>query len=223
MKQQNPTTDTIDWAPYLQPTYHIDSDHPQVRAYALKVTAEASTPVDKAVRLFEAVRDGIRYNPYTFSLESQVYKASETLARGVGFCIPKAVLLTALLRVVGIPTRLRFADVVNHLATPGLIELLQTEVFAFHGYNELYLDGRWVKATATFDTKLCRTMGVEPLAFDGHHDAVFHAFDQEGRKHMEYVKERGHHADLPFEEMIEVFQTIYPHAVETLTGERQEA
>ena len=193
----------------LQPTEFIDSDSPLVRAYADRIVADEEDPRERAVRLFYAVRDGLRYNPYSVSPERQAYRASHILGQKEGFCIPKAILLAAACRAIGVPARLRFADVRNHLTSPQLRRHMGTDVFVFHGYTELFLDDRWLKATPTFNIELCERFGVRPLDFDGRSDAIFHEFDTGGRRHMEYVRDRGAYVDLPFDEMITVLHRTY--------------
>lgn len=199
-----------DLDPYLRPTPCVESDAPAVRAFVDRVTAGADTATERAVRLFYAVRDEIRYDPYGTVLTRDGLCATSVLARGAGFCVAKAVLLAAGARAVGIPARLHFADVRNHLTTERLRAHMGTDVFAFHGYNELHLDGRWVKATPTFNRSLCDRFGVKPLEFDGRDDSLLHPFDTAGQRHMEYVRDRGTHADVPIDEMIAVFAEYYP-------------
>jgi transglutaminase-like putative cysteine protease len=162
------------------------------------------------VRLFYAVRDEIRYDPYGVVLTADFLRASSVLARGAGFCVAKAVVLAAGARAVGIPARLGFADVRNHLTTERLRAQMGTDVFAFPGFTELHLDGRWVKATPTFNRSLCDRFGVKPLEFDGAADSLLHPFDTAGQRHMEYIRDRGTHVDVPFEEMRAVFAEHYP-------------
>ena len=69
----------------LAPTRIIDSDHPSVREFAAARTAGATTPVERAVRLYYAVRDGIRYDPYQATVDEPALRASATLARGHGW------------------------------------------------------------------------------------------------------------------------------------------
>jgi len=207
----------------LAPTPTIDSDHPEVRRFAEETVAGAQDDVERAVRLYYAVRDRIRYNPYqwvTTLATPDGLKASATLAATGAFCVPKAILLAAAARAVGIPSRLGFADVRNHLATRRLLEYLENDLFVFHGYTELFLEGRWVKATPAFDASLCEKFGVEPLPFDGRHDSVFQPFDRKGRQHMEYVRDRGHRNDVPLREMIEAWTEVYPKIMEHLGTER---
>jgi len=216
---------------YLSPGLFIDSDHPEVIAFSVRVAGEplpdhqglrpvpgegegnATEPGGyrgKAVALYYAVRDEFRYEPYHIDLNPEAMKASALLDRGYGFCIAKAVLLAAAARVQRIPARLGFADVRNHLTTERLRRSMGTDVFVFHGYAELFLDGSWVKATPAFNRVLCERFGVPALEFDGVADAVFQPFDAEGNQYMEYVRHRGVHADLPLEELRDAFETAYP-------------
>lgn len=195
---------------YLRPTRYLDFDHPAVAAYAASIATEVESPVDVASRLFTAVRDDIRYDPYRISLTPEDMTASACLDRGYGFCVPKAVLLTAVARARGIPARLGFADVRNHLATPKLLERLGTDMFLWHGYLEMHLEGRWVKATPAFNQSLCERFGVIPLEFDGRSDSLLHPFDAGGRRHMEYVTDHGTFDDLPLERITADYARAYP-------------
>jgi len=200
-----------DFQIYLQPTQFIDSDAPAVAEFARSTLDAAKTDIEKGVKLYYAVRDQVRYDAYAIGFDPRAYKASSVLAAKVGFCIQKAILLAAVARAVEIPSRLGFADVRNHLTTKRLRELMGTDVFAFHGYTDLYLDGKWVKATPAFNRSLCERFKVRPLEFDGKSDSIFHPLDTEGRKHMEYLRDHGHFADFPLERMVEAFKEHYGH------------
>jgi transglutaminase-like putative cysteine protease len=195
---------------YLSPTYFIDSDHPRVRAFAEAAVDGAQDGVAQAVRLYYSVRDGFRYDPYSIQVTPETSKASAVIACGRGYCVSKAVVLAATARAVNIPSRLGFADVRNHLATERLRQAMGTDVFYYHGFTELFLERRWVKATPAFNIELCKKFGVLPLAFDGRSDAIFHPFDAANRRHMEYVNDRGHRADLPFDELYAALLRYYP-------------
>ena len=201
----------MDRAELLKPTYFLDYDHPAVAAFVSKAILGATTDAERAARLFSAVRDTIRYDPYQAVLTREGLTASATLERRSAFCVPKAILLAASLRAVGIPTRLGFSDVTNHLATPRLIQTLRTSVFAFHGYVEVHLGDRVLKATPAFNATLCKFFGVPPLEFDGEHDAMLQAVGSRGRAFMEYLTDRGTFEDFPYEEMIRVWKEVYPH------------
>lgn len=196
---------------YLAAGRFVDSDHPAVQAFARAHADASMTPREIAVQLYYAVRDGFRYDPYHFDLSEAGLRASRVVESGRGFCVPKATLLAAAARALGVPARLGFADVRNHLTSARLRETMKTEVFAFHGYTELLIDGRWLKATPAFNLSLCEKAGVKPLEFDGKADSIFHEFDQQGRRHMEYIRERGSYADVPREEILQVFEQLYPN------------
>lgn len=187
----------------------IDSDHPAIIKFT-ETRADQSTATERAIALFYAVRDEIRYDPYSFSLERQALKASTTLINARGYCVPKAALLAACARAAGIPARIGFADVKNHLASERLLELMETNIFYYHGYTELWLDGAWRKATPAFNIELCEKFGVKPLDFDGHGDALMHEFDQSGRQHMQYLVDHGTHSDIPYAELSKAYLNHYP-------------
>lgn len=187
----------------------IDADHPTVRAFA-EQHAQGATDRARAVTLYVAVRDGLRYDPYRIDLSEAGMKASTALAQGHGWCVPKAVVLAAVARAAGIPARLGFADVRNHMSTEKLRETMKTDVFVWHGYTELWIDGAWRKATPAFNLSLCEKFGLLPLEFDGIHDSLYHPFDRAGNQHMEYVNERGSFDDLPLEQIRATFAEVYP-------------
>jgi transglutaminase-like putative cysteine protease len=182
-----------------------------VRAFASHAVEGASDDRERIGRLFAAVRDAIRYDPYTATDDPGDYVASNVIERGSAYCIPKAVLLAAGARSLGIPARLGFADVRNHLQSERLRELMGgTDVFVYHGYTELNVGGAWRKATPAFNASLCGRFGVPPLEFDGSTDAVLHPYTGDGSRHMEYVRDRGTYTDLPLETIVEAFTTAYP-------------
>jgi transglutaminase-like putative cysteine protease len=195
--------------PYLQPGRFVDSDHPKVTAFAAE-HAKGADEREKAVSLYYAVRDRVRYNPFQNFMADDAYRASACLERNVGWCVSKAALLAACARATGIPARVGFADVKNHLTTPELTAKMGTDLFVYHGYAELQLDGRWVKATPAFNLALCTRFRVKPLEFDGREDSIFHPFDEDNRRHMEYVSWRGEFADVPAEDIKRVFSETYP-------------
>jgi len=200
----------------LQATLFIDADHPRVVAFARTAIAGASEPRVQAQRLYLAVRDGIRYDPYAMSLDPDTYVASRLLAAGRGFCVPKAILLCAAARACAIPARLGYADVRNHLNTDKLRRLMGSDKFIYHGYTALYLNGRWVKVTPTFNIELCERFGVAPLDFDGEHETLLHAYDGHGHRHMEYLRDHGLYDDFPRDEVLGAFARAYPWLLEAI-------
>ena len=147
---------------YLQPTAFFDYDHPRLQAWIeSELEGVPDEPVEQIKALYLAVRDSISYNPYVFRTDANTFSASYALESGETYCIPKAVLLGAAARSIGVPSRLGLADVRNHLSSPKLIEWLRSDIFRMHGYIELFLNGQWVKATPAFNRQLCELMNYE--------------------------------------------------------------
>jgi transglutaminase-like putative cysteine protease len=199
----------INFTEYLMATAVIDCDHTAIIDFARKSAAGLSAPKDRAVHLYYQVRDEIRYDPYGIDLSVPGMRASTTLKSGRGWCVPKAILLTACCRALGIPARLGFADVRNHLSTARMRRRMRTDIFFWHGYTAIYLDRKWVKATPAFNIQLCERFHLKPLEFDGCSDSIYHPFDQSGKKHMEYVRYRGEMADVPLDEIRNAFKRHY--------------
>jgi transglutaminase-like putative cysteine protease len=195
---------------WLAPTWFIDSDSDVVDEFAATTTAGATDQRTTAVALFHAVRDGIRYDPYNTQSDPAAYRASTVAGSSSNWCVPKSVLLTAAARNRGIPARLGFADVRNHLTSEKLSEQMGTDVFMWHGYSELLLGDRWYKLSSAFNIELCERFGVKVLEFDGTGDALMHPFDASGNRHMEYIKQRGSFDDLPLDEIQRDFREFYP-------------
>ena len=194
----------------LQPTAFLDCNDDALRDLVARVTAGTENEHDVAARLFASVRDGVRYDPFGIPTDPADYRASAVLGAGSGYCVQKAVALTALARAAGIPSRLGFADVRNHLQSRRLRELMGSDLFVWHGYSTLYVGGRWTKASPAFNAELCARFGVPPLDFDGTHDALLHAFAGDGSQYMEYVGEHGIYRDLPLDRILAAYREAYP-------------
>lgn len=217
----NPNPNRPD-AATLAPTPLIDSDHPAVLGFAQR-HAQGSNDRERAVALYYAVRDGFRYDPYRCDLSAAGMKASTVIAQGLGWCVPKATLLAAASRAAGIPARLGFADVRNHLSTERMRQSMKTDIFYWHGYTEIWLDGDWRKATPAFNVELCDRFGLMALEFDGQADSIYHPFDRAGNRHMEYVTQRGSFNELPLEQLLADFRLHYPGWVAGNTSRDQGA
>jgi transglutaminase-like putative cysteine protease len=210
---------------YLASTRFFDWKTESVRRFAEKSIGSESSELGKAVKLFYAVRDGWRYDPFSMRLTPDIYVASNVLNAKSAYCIPKANLLVAAARAVGIQTGIGLSDVVNHLTTEKLKERLGgSTYFMHHGYAVMYLDKQWVKAAPAFNIELCTRFGVRPTEFDGRSDALFQEFDTSERRHMEYVKDHGTWSEFPFEKLVADFRAFYPLSAfgEEAAGERFE-
>ena len=179
-------------------------------SYVEDVVAGVEEDTKRAIAVYYAIRDGILYDPYSADISVAGLKATTVLEERRGWCVSKAILLAACCRALGIPARLGYADVLNHLSTEKLRQRMKTNVFYWHGYTALYLDDRWVKATPAFNIELCEKFGLKPLEFNGRDDSIYHAFDQAGNRHMEYLHDRGQFLEPPIEAMRRTFDEYYP-------------
>jgi transglutaminase-like putative cysteine protease len=201
----------INLTPFLAPGRFIDSDAPAIVEFASDSTAGIHDQKQMAATLYGVVRERVLYDPYIDLASPSSYQASKVLALGRGYCVGKAALLAACARAVGIPARVGYADVRNHMSSPRLYALIKTDIFRWHSYTDLYIKDRWVKATPAFNAALCNHLGVNVLDFDGREDSLFQELDRSGnRRHMEYLQDRGTFADVPFETIVNDFLENYP-------------
>jgi len=184
---------------YLKATSTIDAEHEKIIETTTKVTHGCASDEEKAVALFYFVRDSIRYNIYMISVFIEDFRASRILEWGKAYCVQKAVLLTALGRAAGIPSRLVFAKIKNHKIPDHVAKMFHTTIFPRHGYNQFFLNGKWVNAAATFDKALCEKAGLPTVEFDGKTDATLPEKDLKGEPYIEYVEKFPPKEDLPFD------------------------
>lgn len=206
------TADLTALTALTEPTGFLDHDHPVVAGFvgrALAGLGAGATDVDRAVRLYYAVRDGIHYDVYNADLSRAGLTASAVIGRGRGFCMHKSIVYAAAVRAAGIPSRITYADVRNHLASPRLRDLVGGDVF-FHSLTTVHLDGRWVRATPVFNKLLCRLYGMAPLEFDGRADSLHHPFTGDGDRHMEFLKWYGDFDDVPYDLVISTMRSKHP-------------
>ena len=205
-------TNSADLTQYLESNQYFDYDHPAVQDLLADILSDDRDDVKTMViALYHYVRDAFAYNPYVFDLSAEQFKASHCASRDQSYCIPKAVLFGALCRAIGVPARLGLVDVKNHISSPKLIELLKNDIFVMHGYTEIYLDGRWLKATPAFDAALCRFTGIAAMEFNAEEDSIFQEYNLDGQKHMEYLTYHGCFADVPVERIFNAVREAYPH------------
>jgi transglutaminase-like putative cysteine protease len=192
----------MDTENFLEPTSYIDCDAPSVKEKAQSIIQGITGQRDKAIKIFYAVRDGIKYTIYGKRILPEHFRASSILAAGEGYCVQKAILLVALARAASIPARLRLAAIRSHIVPKELLEKRGSNLFPYHGYTDLFIDGAWIKATPTFDKGSCKDGGLRPVEFDGQHDALLPSTTLDGRRHIEYVEDRGFFEDVPFDAII---------------------
>ena len=119
---------------YLMPGPFIQSDNPKIRDLVKEILKDApdAPPLARARKLLDWVYTHIKKRP-VLSLPD----ALSTLENRVGDCNEHAVLLAALARAAGIPTRIE----------AGLVYLKGR--FYYHAWNLMYL-GQWITADSLF-------------------------------------------------------------------------
>jgi transglutaminase-like putative cysteine protease len=202
----------MDLATLCRPTEFLDHGSAEVGEFVRSVLPDptAGTDIERAVALYYAVRDRIAYDVYDADLSRDGLRASAVLRRGAGFCVHKSIVYAAAVRAVGVPSRLVYGDVRNHLASERLIGLAGGNVFHFHALNSVHLGGRWVRATPVFTRLLCRLYGIAPLEFDGLADSLYHPFDLGGRRHMEFLRMHGEFDDFPYDLVVGGIRAAHP-------------
>ena len=188
---------------FLRPTVTLDCDHPDVERTATDLIFNCKDDTEKAVRLFYFVRDEIRYSPYMISVFLEDFKASRVLGWKKGYCVQKAVLLAAMGRAAGIPSRLVFAKIKNHLMPQHVLALTKTNILPRHGYTQFLLKGRWINLAPTFDKALSEKNDLPLAEFDGKNHAVLPSLNRKGEPWIEYIEKFPPHADLPFDWIVE--------------------
>jgi transglutaminase-like putative cysteine protease len=191
-------------------TEFLDSDTPVVRNFVRQIVGSEQDATNQSIKLFYAVRDNIRYDIYGIDLSRAGMKASTIINNGVGFCIHKSIVYAAAARCLGIPSRLAFADVRNHISTERLREIVGGDVFHYHAYAEIYLNGRWIKVTPVFNRPLCHLFGVDPLDFDGLNDATLQPYDRRGNRYLEFLRYHGCFEDFPYERCMGTLKLHHP-------------
>ena len=195
-----------------EPTEFFDHTSRTVREFVRRVVPDprTGTDVERARALYYAVRDGIQYEVYGADLSRRGLRASSIIQRGMGLCVHKAIVYAAATRAAGVPSRLLYADVRNHLASDRLIGLMGGDVFRFHGLNSVFVGGRWVKATPAFSRLMCRLNGIRPVEFDGPSDGVHYLYDRYGRRHLEILQWHGEFDDFPYELVVNGIRSAHP-------------
>ncbi len=197
---------------YLKDTVFLNYTHPVFDVFLADVDHEL-TKKELAVRLYFKVRDAFLYDPYHLDLTESGLIASNVLGKKRAWCVEKSSVLAAAARKFGIPSRLGYAIVTNHIGVDKLVHYLRHKEIVFHGFVELFIEGKWVKCTPAFDQRICRVSGVSPLDWDGENDSMFQEFDH-GRKFMEYKHFYGVFDDVPIELMNAEMKKYYPHLFE---------
>jgi hypothetical protein len=204
---------------FLKDTELIDFNHPAFDRFTENIDAVGS-PTDIAIQLYFLVRDAFLYDPYHLNLTPQGLRASSVLSKKRAWCVEKSTVLAASARKFGIPSRLGYAIVVNHIGVEKLTHYLKRKEIVFHGFVELYLDGKWVKCTPAFDKRICSITGVAPLDWDGKTDSMFQEYSKD-HQFMEYLHFYGSFNDVPVELMNNEMKKYYPHLFESVINTKE--
>lgn len=199
---------------YLQETEFLNYNDQALAQFCSDIDPQLEKKV-LLQSLYYLVRDAFLYDPYHLDLRHHALKASSVVSHSRAWCVEKSIVLAALFRRFGFPSRLGYAIVTNHIGTDKLQQYLKREEIVFHGYAEVWFDGKWIKCTPAFDRRVCRLNGVQPLNWDGENDSLFQEYEG-GRKFMEYVHFYGHFSDVPIELMNSEMKKYYPHLFGTL-------
>ncbi len=192
---------------YLKCTDTIDCDNETVKAKAQEIVRGLETDREKAKALYYFVRDEFKHNPFIPYHILERYKASATLKEGDGWCQHKAILLAALARAVGIPSRIGFVDIREPQMSESFRQSIGgIDVLPFHGYAELYVNDRWIHVSPAYDLATCQKKRFVPVDFDGINDAKDSSYTEDGRPHIEHVKDHGSYDDFPWDEIIAYYQ-----------------
>ena len=198
---------------YLKSTYFIDSDNTEIIDFSVNATADDASDLEKAIQLYIAVRDSFEYDPFKITLQKDMCRASFLFEKKRGHCVDKALFYAACLRAINIPSRIGFAKVTNHIGTDKLEAVLKTNQLVPHGYTEVYLNKKWVKATPAFNKGLCDKLNVPPLSFNGKDNSTFQPFSADGTQFMEYIEDYGQFEDFPYDLCEELLTRHYPHVM----------
>jgi hypothetical protein len=126
-------TDAATLADALKPTAWLQSDHPKLKAIADPI---AKLPISDT-RKMEMLLDKAR--PYLGTIDfTGHYSALETLSRRSGDCTEASVLLAALGRAAGIPTRVANGLVYSRESYHGV-----ANAFMPHSWTLAFADGKW--------------------------------------------------------------------------------
>lgn len=197
---------------YIEETYHFDYSNENIQKILKDLKAgEQLSDKDFAIKAYLFVRDHWQYYPYRISLINEDWKASEIITHKEGHCIDKVIILVSILRAANIPARLGLAKVKNHIAVDQIVKKLGSDVLVPHGYIEIFLNGKWLKATPAFNKELCQILKVNALEFDGENDSIFQEFDKSGNhSFMEYLEDYGTFNEVPLSFMFELIKKHYP-------------
>ncbi|MCH2194143.1 transglutaminase family protein [Kordia sp.] len=200
---------------YLTPTYYFDFEDEIIQTQIASYKNNNISDKEKAIGLYNKVRDDWKYDPYSISFSKENYRASTIDQKPSRNCVEKSIILIACLRAVGIPARLHLGKVKNHIATERLTEKFGSNELTPHGMVNAYLNDTWLKMSPAFNASLCERFQVAPLEFDGENNSFLQQYNNEGSLFMQYTDDYGHFEDVPLDFMRKNIKEHYPHIFDT--------
>ncbi|EDP96718.1 transglutaminase-like domain-containing protein [Kordia algicida OT-1] len=205
----------------LKTTYFFDFENEIIQKLIASHKENTTSDKEKAIALYNNVRDNWKYDPYSISFSKENYKASTIAQKETGNCVEKSILLIACLRAVGIPARLHLGKVKNHIAVERLTEKFGSNELTPHGMVNVFLNNQWLKMSPAFNVSLCKKFNVEPLEFDGENSSFLQQYNNEGSLFMEYTADYGFFEDVPLDFMKKNVKEHYPHIFDTDNNETE--
>jgi hypothetical protein len=189
-----------------------DSEHESIQEILATFNfSEEISNKEKAIEIYNYVRDQWYYSPLRISLIEEDSLASNLVKRKKGHCIDKSIILITILKAADIPARIGLAKIKNHIAVEQVVQFLGTDVLVPHGYVEIFLEDKWVKATPAFNKSLCDKLNVHTLEFNGEEDCIFQEYCAEGtNQFMEYIEDYGTFESFPVEKIETLLLDHYP-------------
>ena len=178
----------------------INHDHEDIRSTSLKLVRSTNNPWEIVKTLFDFVRDRIIYDFAPEIVGRSSWQASVILKEGTGFCHQKAILLTALLRAIEIPTALVFQNVKDHiLLSTRYKNLIPDGMLPVHALVAVNVSGKWYRLDATLDSILCRKKGYRITKVVEGKESLLPKNTLNGTPHFTIKKELGYFESYPKE------------------------
>ncbi len=135
----------VDLKPFLSSSAYLDTEDLLIQKLAKKAKGKAKTPMEIAKKLTKFVFGYVSGKNYGVGFAT----ASEVARNKEGDCTEHSILLAALGRVLGIPTR-----VVSGLVYADDFEG-KKDVMVYHMWTQFYLDGDWVNLDSALGLEEC--------------------------------------------------------------------
>ncbi|MGB0589981.1 MAG: transglutaminase-like domain-containing protein [Myxococcota bacterium] len=123
-------------AEFLSPRGAVNSEHPDIQAQALALTAGLKTEREKAQALLKWVHRTLKKK-----LATHIPSASQVLERRVGDCTEHTWLFVALARAAGVPAKPVYGLMYIDDVAPS---------FGYHAWADVSIDGRWIAVDPTW-------------------------------------------------------------------------